>query len=264
MAVIPSVRGIRRSISTTSGAWASTAAGTSPPSAASPTTSIPCAPSSIIVSPARTRASSSTRSTRIRRGRGGRLGGRSCGPGWAGWLVGSAGFVGSAGVTRVPGGRGALGGRPGQARAEPELSVRADPVVDFAAGQPHPLGQADQAGAGPLPLSDGSAALRSVRAGWRGRPGWSARPAGGRRGGRRAAAGPAGRARACGRWSAPPAPPGRRSGRGRRGSSSGRDIRSVSSTGGARVAGLLDQPVEVGQTRLRARRRRAGRRRAAR
>ena len=62
---MPSTRGIRRSISTRSGKCASTAAGTSSPSAACPTTEIPFAPSSIISRLARTNASSSTTSTRM-------------------------------------------------------------------------------------------------------------------------------------------------------------------------------------------------------
>ena len=65
VASIPSSCGIRMSIRTTSGRCTSTAASTSRPSPASPTTSICAAPASIIRSPERTSASSSTSRTRI-------------------------------------------------------------------------------------------------------------------------------------------------------------------------------------------------------
>ena len=59
------MRGMRMSISSTSGACASTAAITSVPSAASPTISRSAVSANIIASPARTSASSSTISSRM-------------------------------------------------------------------------------------------------------------------------------------------------------------------------------------------------------
>ena len=65
VAASPSILGIRMSISTTSGLCSLTAPTTSEPSATSATTATSGDPASIIDSPARTSASSSTTSTRI-------------------------------------------------------------------------------------------------------------------------------------------------------------------------------------------------------